>query len=258
MGAPYFDYIIADNLVIPEEHRDFYAEKIVTLPDTYQCDDSAQRVLPKTPTRAEVGLPPDGFIFCCFNNSRKITPDHFDLWMRLLAEVGQSVLWLFEDNLDGTRNLKREAQARGIPPSRLVFAPRVGHAEHLSRHRLADLFLDTLPYGAHTTASDALWAGTPVLTVMGSGFAGRVASSLLHAIGLPELISTSLEEHFALALKLARDKSELAGVKAKLVRNRDTYPLFDTVRFTRKFEAALILMHERQRNGEVPAYLSVT
>src|SRR5260221_42209 len=140
MGAPYFDYIIADNLVIPEEHRDFYAEKIVTLPDTYQCDDSAQRVLPKTPTRAEVGLPPDGFIFCCFNNSRKITPDHFDLWMRLLAEVGQSVLWLFEDNLDGTRNLKREAQARGIPPSRLVFAPRVGHAEHLSRHRLADLF----------------------------------------------------------------------------------------------------------------------
>jgi predicted O-linked N-acetylglucosamine transferase (SPINDLY family) len=257
MAAPYFDYIVADRVVIPDEQRDFYTEKIVTLPDTYQCNDLYQRTPAKNLSRGEVGLPEDGFVFCCFNNSRKIMPEHFDLWMRLLGEIEGSVLWLFEDNLDATRNLRREAVSRGIDSSRLVFAPRVGHGEHLARHRLADLFLDTLPYGAHTTASDALWSGTPVLTVLGSTFAGRVAASLLNAVGLPELVSPTLEEHFVLALKLARDKSALAALRAKLAHNRETYPLFDTARFTRNFETALLGMHERQRSGAPPEHFSV-
>jgi predicted O-linked N-acetylglucosamine transferase (SPINDLY family) len=257
MGASYFDYLIADKVVIPDEHRRFYTEKIVTLPDTYQCNDSKLRVS-ASPSRAQAGLPPHGFVFCCFNNSRKITPEDFGLWMQLLREVDDSVLWLIADNLDAPRNLKREAQARGITPSRLIFAPQVGHAEHLARHRLADVFLDTLPYGAHTTASDALWAVTPVLTVLGATFAGRVAASLLHAIGLPELVLGSREEQFSYALKLAREPWTLNDLKAKLARSRGTHPLFDTARFTRNFEAALMLMHERQRRGEPPAHLIVS
>ena len=258
MGAPYFDYIIADRVVIPDDHRRFYTEKVVILPDTYQCNDSHTQPAFAAPSRADTGLPPHGFVFCCFNNSRKITPEHFELWMRLLSEVEGSVLWLIDDNPDATRNLKREAGARGIQPSRLVFAPQVSHEEHLARHRLADIFLDTRPYGAHTTASDALQAGTPVLTVLGSSFAGRVAASLLTAIGLPELISHSPDDQYALALKLARDPQALATLKAKLARNCETHPLFDTVRFTRKLESALTEMCERQRKGEPPADISIS
>jgi predicted O-linked N-acetylglucosamine transferase (SPINDLY family) len=257
MAASYVDYIVADRIVIPEDHRAFYAEKIVTLPDAYQCNDPRREIAEATPSRAELGLPNGAFVFCCFNNSNKITPEIFSLWMRLLRQVDGSVLWLLEDNATATDNLRREAAARGITVERLAFAPRVKPADHLARHRAADLFLDTLPYGAHTTASDALWTGLPVLTCKGSTFAGRVGASLLHAAGLPELITDSLEAYEALALNLARDGDALRALKEKVARNRDTCALFDTARFTRHFEAALTTMREHQRNGKAPAPFAI-
>jgi predicted O-linked N-acetylglucosamine transferase (SPINDLY family) len=257
MGAPYVDYIIADRIVIPDEHRRFYTEKIVTLPDAYQCNDRGRAIAETTPSRAELDLPEHAFVFCCFNNSNKLTPEVFAVWMRLLQQVDESLLWLLHDNETATRNLRREAEARGVSSGRLVFAPRVGPPEHLARHRVADLFLDTLPYGAHTTASDALWTGLPVLTCLGTTFAGRVASSLLHAAGLPELVTNSLEEYEGLALKLARDRDSLPELRKKLTRNRDTCALFDTARFTRRFEAALMTMRQRQREGKPPAHFGL-
>jgi len=257
MGAPYIDYIVADRIVIPAEHQAFYTEKIATLPDAYQCNDSKRRIADMTPSRAEAGLPAKGFVFCCFNNVSKITPEIFDVWMGLLKDVDGSVLWLLENNPDAKRNLRREAEARAVDGQRLIFAPHMKLAEHLARHRVADLFLDTLPYGAHTAASDSLWAGLPVITCMGTIFAGRVAASLLHAVGMPELIARSLEGYKTLALKLALDQAELAAIRTKLARNRDTYPLFDTARFTRNFEAALMTMHERQQSGERPMHFAV-
>ncbi|HXJ01386.1 MAG TPA: tetratricopeptide repeat protein [Micropepsaceae bacterium] len=257
IGAPYFDYIIADATVIPDEHRSFYTEQIAYLPDSYQCNDSQRLIAHRAFTRSEVGLPDTGFVFCCFNNNYKIAPDIFGLWMRLLHEIPGSVLWLFEGNPDATRNLKREAEARGIAAGQLVFAPRLSAPDHLARHRLADLFLDTQPYGAHTTASDALWAGLPVLTVLGTTFASRVAASLLRAVGLPEMIVDSLSAYEAMALRLARHPNELAALKAKLARNRDGAPLFDTVRFTRNLESAYISMWQRWQRGEPPQSFSV-
>jgi protein O-GlcNAc transferase len=257
MGAPYIDYIVADDEVIPPEHRPYYTEKIVYLPDTYQVSDCDRRIAERTPTRAELGLPEQGFVFCCFNNNYKITPTMFDGWMRLLAKVEGSVLWLFEGNAAVSRNLRREAAARGIAPERLVFAQRVALDEHLARHRRADLFLDTLPYNAHTTANDALWAGLPVLTCRGTTFAGRVAASLLRAIGLPELITGSLPEYEALALQLATDSALLAGIRDRLARHRDRYPLFDTDRFRRHLEAAYVEMWERYQRAEPPASFAV-
>jgi len=196
-------------------------------------------------------------VFCCFNDNSKITPEIFDVWMRLLKEVEGSVLWLLENNPEATRNLRLEAEARAVDEGRLIFAPLMNQAEHVARHRLAGLLLDTLPCGAHTTASDSLWAGLPVLTCIGTSFAGRVAASLLHAIGMPELIANSLEDYAALALKLARDQTGLAAIRAKLAGNRDTYPLFDTARFTRNFEAALATMHARRQNGEPCEHFAV-
>jgi predicted O-linked N-acetylglucosamine transferase (SPINDLY family) len=257
MGASYVDYILADRIVIPAEHRRFYTEKIAVLPDTYQCNDSKRRIAEKTPSRAEAGLPAEGFVFCCFNDNSKITPEIFDVWMRLLKDVDGSVLWLLENNPEATRNLRLEAEARAVDGGRLIFAAHTKLADHLARHRLADIFLDTLPYGAHTTASDSLWAGLPVLTCMGTSFAGRVAASLLHAVGMPELIASSLEDYAALALKLARDPTGLAAVRSKLARHRGTYPLFDTARFTRNFEAVLAAMHARRRNGEPPEHFAL-
>ncbi|HEX3486967.1 MAG TPA: tetratricopeptide repeat protein [Micropepsaceae bacterium] len=258
MGASYVDYILADKIVIPDGHRSYYDEKVAILPDTYQCNDSKRRIAEKTPSRAEAGLPREGFVFCCFNDPSKIAPEIFEVWMRLLRDVDGSVLWLLENNPEATRNLRREAEARAVDGDRLIFAPLMKLAEHLARHRLADLFLDTLPYGAHTTASDSLWAGVPVLTCMGASFAGRVAASLLHAVGMPELIAHSLEDYAALALKLARDPTGLTALRTKLARHRDTYPLFDTARFARNFEAALATMHRRRENGEPPADFAVT
>ena len=250
MGAPYFDYIIADPAVIPDEHRRYYTEQIAYLPDSYQCNDSARPIAGRVFTRHEAGLPETSFVFCCFNNNYKITPDIFALWMRLLGKVSGSVLWLLEDNRDAAHNLRREAQAHGIEANRIVFAPRLSGAEHLARHRLADLFLDTQPYGAHTTASDALWAGLPVLTARGPTFAARVAASLLHAAGMEELIAESLAAYEAMALRLAHDPDALAATKAKLARNRDICPLFDTTRFTRNLEAAYGSMWQRWQRGE--------
>lgn len=257
LGANYIDYILADAHVIPPQHQGHYAEKVAYLPDCYQPNDSKRVIAERTPSRGEVGLPEQGFVFCCFNNNYKITPEVFDIWMRLLTRVPGSVLWLFEGNAAVSRNLLREAAARGVAPERLVFAPRMKLPDHLARHRLADLFLDTLYVNAHTTASDALWAGLPVLTRRGNGFAGRVATSLLHAIGLPELVADSLEEYEALAFELATRPDKLAAIRAKLASNRSTQPLFDAERFRRHIEAAYVAMWEQYRRGEPPKSFAV-
>src|SRR5262249_38452851 len=189
------------------------------------------------------------FVFCCFNQVQKIQPELFTIWMRLLQAVEGSVLWLLDDNRFAVANLKREAETRGIAPDRLVFARRTTPAEHLARIHLGDLFLDTLPYNAHTTASDALWAGLPLVTCLGTTFPGRVAASVLHAAGLPELATSSLDDYETLALKLARNPNFLADVRMKLSVNRDSCPLFDTVRFTQHLEAAYSMMWERHQQG---------
>jgi len=244
MGADFIDYIIADPVTLPMDQQAFYDERIVHLPDCYQPNDSRRRTADKTPSRAECGLPERGFVFCCFNNSYKITPKFFAIWMRLLAAVPGSVLWLFDANELVRGNLGNEARKAGVDPRRLVFAPRTGVAEHLARQRLADLFLDTLPYDAHTTTSDALWVGLPVVTILGEAFAGRVAASLLHAVGLAELVTHSLAEYEALALRLAIEPMLLAGVRRKLNANRLTHPLFDCARYTHHLEAAFTRMWE--------------
>ena len=208
--------------------------------------------------RAEFGLPPDGFVFCSFNNNYKIAPDVFDGWMRILKRVDGSVLWLLEDNGAVAINLRKEAARRDVNPGRLFFAKRVAPAEHLARHRLADLFLDTLPYNAHTTASDALWAGLPVLTCIGEAFAGRVAASLLNAIGLPELITTTPQEYEALAIELASHPAKLADIKRKLANNRLTTPLFDTRLFTKHIEAAYTAMYERYQADLPPDHIHIS
>ena len=257
MGADFIDYIIADPAVLPLDRQPFYAEQIVQLPDCYQVNDRQRIIAAHTPSRREAGLPDEGFVFCCFNNNYKITAPVFDIWMRLLQGLPGSVLWLLRENPGAEANLRREAQARGIDPARLVFAGRLKVDEHLARHRLADLFLDTLPYNAHTTASDALWAGLPVLTCQGSAFAARVAGSLLHAVGLPELVTQNAADYEALALALARDNVRLKAIREKLARNRDTHPLFDTDRFRRHIEAAYLRMWEIWQRGEPPRSFAV-
>jgi protein O-GlcNAc transferase len=256
-GAWFIDYIIADKTVVPLEHQPFYAERIVHLPDCYLVDDTGRNIAAEMPSRQEAGLPENGFVFCCFNNNWKIAPDVFSVWMRLLGAVEGSVLWLLRDNESAEWNLRKEARARGIDPVRLVFAGRLPLDAHLARHRLADLFLDTLPCNAHTTASDALWMGLPVLTREGTAFAGRVAASLLYAVGLPELVTHSLEEYEALALKLATDPPRLGSIRRKLEANRLTHPLFDTDRFRRHIEAAYTAMWETWQLGEPPASFAV-
>lgn len=250
IGADFLDYVLADPVVLPFDRQPFYTEKIVQLPDCYQVNDSTRVIAPETPTRAAAGLPDDGFVFCCFNKSYKIRRPIFDIWMRLLAAVPGSVLWLLRDNDGAERNLRSEAAARGVDPARLVFADRTSLEDHLARHRLADLFLDTLPYNAHTTASDALWAGLPVVTCLGQAFAGRVAASLLNAIGLPELVTHNLADYEALALRLATDPKALKAMRAKAAANRMTQPLFDTDRFRRNIEAAYLRMWETWQRGE--------
>jgi len=257
MGVDYIDYLVADRVIIPETERRWYAENIVYLPDTYQCNDTARSLPARLASRRDVGLPEQGFVFCSFNGSFKITPRVFDVWMRLLQKTEGSVLWLRESNGSSMRNLRREAEKRGVAGDRLVFAPVWPHAEHLARHRSADLFLDTLPYGAHTGASDALWAGLPVLTCLGESFAGRVAASLLHAVGLPDMVTHSLEEYEARALQLAHDPALLDEVTERLARNRETHALFDTARFTRHLESAYGQMVERHRAGERPQPFAV-
>ena len=258
IGTDFMDYIIADRIVIPEGQFSGFAENVVHLPDSFQPNDSKRRASHNAPTRAQAGLPDDAFVFCSFNNSCKIMPETFDVWMRLLRQIENSIFWLPEYNPAEARNLKREAAARGIAPERIVFAPLVPTPEdYLARMNLADLFLDTLPYGAHTTASDALWMGLPVLTCIGTSFAGRVAVSLLHAIGLPEMITNSYDEYEAAAIKLAQTPALLSRIKEKLARDRETSSLFDTVRYTRRLENAYRSMWERYQRGEPPAHFAV-
>jgi protein O-GlcNAc transferase len=258
LGAPYADYILADRVIIPPEQQHLYSEKVAYLPDTYMPHDSQRRIAAHIPSRSEQGLPDFGFVFASFNNSYKFSPQMFDVWMRLLNQIDASVLWLPSANATAQRNLKREAQSRGIAESRIIFAVHTTLGEdHLARLSAADLFLDTLPYNAHTTAIDALWAGLPVLTCKGESFAGSVAASLLQACGLPELIAESLPAYQDKALSLARDADVLTSIRAKLRRNRDSCALFDTERFTRNLERALTTMWERSQAGQPPASFGV-
>lgn len=257
IGAGFIDYIVADRNVIPEHDFDCYAEKIVWLPESYQANDRDRAIADMMPVRVEHGLPDDAFVFCCFNDNYKITPDVFSSWMRILAAVENSVLWLFEDNPTAADNLRREAQARGVAPRRLVFARRLPTSAHLARHRCADLFLDTLPYGAHTTASDALWTGLPVVTCLGDSFAARVGASLLNAIRQPELITTTPAAYEQLAIELANDPARLATLRAKLARDRLTTPLYDTKQYTRDLETAYAAMMERHMAGLPPDHVRV-
>jgi predicted O-linked N-acetylglucosamine transferase (SPINDLY family) len=257
LGAHYIDYIIADRHVIPEGHEGFYTEKVVHLPNCYQANDGSKKIGSQLFNRQKCGLPESGFVFCCFNNNYKILPQMFDCWMRLLFKVEGSVLWLLEDSETAASNLKKEAAARGLNPERLIFAPRIPLQEHLSRHRLADLFLDTLPYNAHTTASDALWTGLPLLTQIGDTFPGRVAASLLNAVGLPDLVTATQHEYEGLAIELAANPEKLATIKNRLSQNRLTEPLFNTRLFTRHIERAYEAMYERLQAGLPPENISV-
>ena len=259
LGADYIDYILADRFVIPEDEKRHYSEEVVWLPDSYQVNDSKRRIASVRPSRAECGLPENGFVFCNFNQAYKIIPSMFALWMRILKRVDGSVLWMLHDPKTPSLrdNLRREAERHGVAGERLIFAPYVGIEEHLARLGLADLFLDSIPYNAHTTASDALWGGLPVLTVRGHSFAGRVAASLLHALDMPELVTESLADFEALAVTLAREPARLAALRRKLADNRLVKPLFDTARFARHIEAAYARMWEISQAGEKPQGFAV-
>lgn len=250
-GTPLFDYILSDAFITPPQQAAYYSEKLALLPDCYQPNDR-KRPIGKTPSRKDCGLPENAFVFCCFNQTFKILPSMFDIWMRLLKAKSNSVLWLLECNPWAKENLCREARLRDIDASRLIFAPRVSIADHLARHTLSDLFLDTLPYNAHTTCSDALWMGLPVITCMGDSFAGRVAGSLLKAANLPELITYSLEEYELGALQLANNPNELAAIRHKLAQNKEALPLFDTRRFAQHLEQAYQIMRQTHLTGQPP------
>jgi predicted O-linked N-acetylglucosamine transferase (SPINDLY family) len=254
MGAGYIDYIIADRTLIPAADRAHYVEKIVYLPDTYQVNDTRRAPVAVSFSRAQLSLPP-GFVFCCVNISSKIMPHIFARWMSILRHTPGSVLWLLDTS--AAVNLRREAAARGVDAGRLIFAPGMAWADHLARLAHADLCLDTQPYGAHTTASDALWAGVPVLTCAGGSFAARVAASLLKAAGLPEMITTTLDDYEACAVNLARHPERIAALKQKLAGNLKTAPLFDTARFTLHLEEAFEKMIARYESGLAPDHITV-
>jgi len=257
LGSPCYDYILADRHVLPETDRGHYEEKVVYLPHCFQPND-ARRSAERTPTRAECGLPERGFVFCCFNSHYKIGPMVFDVWMRLLQAVEGSVLWLSSGGETAPGNLRRAAAERGIAPERLVFEARLPDvADHLARYRLADLFLDTLPFNAHTTASDALWAGVPLLSCRGGAFAARVSASLLNAVGCPDLIADSLQEYEALAWKIASTPALASELRSRLISARQMTPLFDTARYCRHLESAYLTMWQRCQRGEPPEHFSV-
>lgn len=253
LGMSCMDYIIADKIVLPPDQHVFYSETVAYLPHCYQVNDSKRAIAPSKHKRTDLGLPEDAFVFCSFNNNYKILPATFDLWMRIIGRVERSVLWLLKTNEDVVRNLRHEARLRGIDPNRIVFASPVPLGEHLARHSLADLSLDTLPYNAHTTASDALWADLPIVTLIGCAFAGRVAASLLTAVGLPELIARSAAEYEAVAVGLANDPARLATVKDKLHRQRKTHPLFNTPLLCSNIETIYKEMLSRHHRGQKPS-----
>ncbi len=258
MASVFMDYIVADRIVLPPDEQRHYSEKIAYLPDTYFANDDKRAIARPKPTRAEAGLPQQGMVFCSFNNTLKFTPEIFAAWMRILAAVPGSVLWLSDTNDAARKNLAREAEGQGVASERIVFAPHLASLDdHLARLSLADLFLDTLPCNAHTTAADALWAGVPLLTCKGTTFAGRVAASLLHAVGLSELVTDSLRDYEDLAVGLACDPARRIALRKTLARNRTAAPLFDTARFTRNLEAAFTAMHARSIRGEPPQSFAV-
>lgn len=257
LGASYYEYVLADRHVIPANQGTNYTEQLVHLPHCYQVNDSTRKIADRVFSRSELGLPEQAFVFCCFNNSYKILPQTFDGWMRVLHAVQGSVLWLLDNNALATRNLQTEAQARGIAPDRLIFAPRMPLGDHLARHRLADLFIDTLPYNAHTTASDALWAGLPVLTCMGKSFAARVAGSLLLTMGLPELVTHMQADFESKAIEYAKNTEALQKIKLKLLQNLSNSPLFNAQLFTQHIERAYRVMHVRQQSGLPPEHFAV-
>lgn len=239
LGVDWYDYILVDRFGAPEAMQPFYTERLWHMPHASYPSDTTRAPQGPPPSRAECGLPERGFVFCCFNKSAKILPSVFAIWMRLLDVVPGSVLWLLASEAEATANLQREATAAGVDPARLIFAPKVPQQQHLARHAAADLFVDTFPYGAHTTTNDALLAGLPVLTCAGETLVTRLAGSQLHAIGLPELVTGDFAAYEALALRLAREPQTLAGFRTRLEANRATYPLFDMARYTRDFEDGL-------------------
>jgi predicted O-linked N-acetylglucosamine transferase (SPINDLY family) len=256
-GADFMDYVIADRIVLPFDQQPFYTEKIVHLPDCYHVNHPNRPMAELAPTRQQASLPEHGFVFCCFANSYKITSPVFEVWMRLLKAVDGGVLWLAQGDGAHLQNLRKEAAAQGIDPARIIFAGKVPFAEYFSRFLLADLFLDTLPYNSHATAADVLWTGLPLLTCTGSSFAGRVATSMLSAVGLPELATKGLAEYEALALRLATDPALLRSFRQRLEQNRATSALFDTDRFRHHLEAAYTTMWNLHQGGEKPQSFGV-
>jgi predicted O-linked N-acetylglucosamine transferase (SPINDLY family) len=257
MGAEFIDYIFGDETVMPETNRNYFTEKIVYLPNCYQTNCRNRDVSQNILTREELNLPEDGFVFCCFNNNNKITPAMFNNWMRILQQVEGSVLWLLESNQWAVENLRMEAKKRGVNEERLVIASRLPIKDHLNRLRHADLFLDTLPYNAHTTASDALRMGVPLVTQMGNAFAGRVASSLVKTLGMEELITHCAEEYVKLAVDLATDRELFLMIRNKLIRNIQTAHLYDSELFTRHIEKAYEMIYERYQSDLPPEHITV-
>lgn len=254
-GCDFIDYLVADHTIIPEGARQFYTEKIIYLPDSYQPNDNMRQIAGVKTTKADYGLPEESFVFCCFNNSYKISSVEFAIWMRLLAQKESSVLWLIDDNPWAKANLRRMASEHNVAPDRLVFAPKEPHTKHLARHQHADLFLDTFNVCAHTTASDALWSGLPLIAKIGSQFAARVSASLLNSVGLPELVTSSEKDYEELAISLAESGSSLAGAKRKLKQQKDNCPLFDTEAYTRNYENALKQTYQLYLNDEEPTHI---
>ena len=257
IGSKYIDYILCDQTVIPPPSKKFYNEKIIYLPDSYQSNDTKRSISNKIFLRQELSLPNESFVFCCFNNNYKITPNMFDIWTRLLNKVNNSVLWLIEGNAEATLNLKKEFKIRNIDSSRLIFAKRMKLEDHLARHKNADLFLDTFPYNAHTTASDSLWAGLPVLTFLGNTFPGRVAASLLRALDLPEMITYSENEYIDKAEDFAFNPKKLKLIKDKLNFNKFTKPLFNSELFCRNLENTFKIIFDKYNKGLAPEDISL-
>ncbi len=257
LGTDCIDYIIADKVLIPQKNQKDYSEKIIYLPHCYQVNDSNKKISDKVFTRKELELPKDGFIFCCFNKNYKITPNVFDCWMKILKKVKGSVLWLFENNPITIKNLQQEANKRDVGSDRLIFAKPMALDKHLARHKVADLFLDTFPYTAHTTCSDALWAGLPVLTCTGESFASRVSASLLNAIGLSELVTHTHKEYEGMAIELANNLIRLKEIKNELEKNKLEKPLFNTKLFTKHIESAYTEIHKKYIKNKKPDHIKI-
>lgn len=257
LASPCFDYAIVDEVVVPQREREHYTENLIFMPHSYQCTDNERPVSEKKTSRADWGLPAQSTVFCCFNHSAKICPEVFGIWMNVLRNVEGSVLWLLASNKWAKENLRKEAEQKGVDPDRLVFAPKIAQDEHLARLRHADLFLDTFAYNAHTTASDALYMGLPVVTKAGRQFSARVGASLLNAVGLSELVTTSDADYETLIVELAKDQKRLSEIRNRLERHRLQSPLFDTARFTRNFEKGLRLAWQKQVAGDKIADIAV-